>query len=85
MSLHISEVILAHQCHCYKTGLGLTVTMELLTAYGAEGEIEVDIYETISGKYIDITADIAIAEDGIGLVFKVDVEAEKFKKYIIAQ
>lgn len=59
--------------------------MELLIAYGAEEEIEVEIYETISGKYIDTSADIAIAEDGIGLVFKVDVEAKKFKKYIIAQ
>lgn len=56
--------------------------MDLLTAYGEDEEIEIEIYETISGRYIDTTADIAVVEDGLGLVFKVDVEAEKFRKYI---
>ena len=56
--------------------------MDLLTAYGEDEEIEIEIYETSSGRYIDTTADIAVVEDGLGLVFKVDVEAEKFRKYI---
>lgn len=56
--------------------------MELLKAYGDEEEIEIEIYETVSGKNIDTTADIAIVEDGLGLVFKIDVEADKFRKYI---
>lgn len=56
--------------------------MDLLTAYGEDEEIEIEIYETISGRYIDTTADIAVIEDGLGLVFKIDVEAEKFRKYI---
>lgn len=56
--------------------------MELLKAYGDEEEIEIEIYETVSGKYIDTTADIAVVEDGLGLVFKIDIEAEKFRKYI---
>ena len=59
--------------------------MDLLTAYGEDEEIEIEIYETISGRYIDTTADIAVVEDGLGLVFKVDVEAEKFRKYINKQ
>lgn len=59
--------------------------MDLLTAYGEDEEIEIEIYETISGRYIDTTADIAIAEDGLGLVFKIDVEAEKFRKFINKQ
>lgn len=56
--------------------------MELLKAYGDEEEIEIEIYETVSGKNIDTTADIAVVEDGLGLVFKIDVEAGKFRKYI---
>lgn len=59
--------------------------MDLLTAYGEDEEIEIEIYETISGRYIDTTADIAIVEDGLGLVFKIDVEAEKFRKFINKQ
>lgn len=59
--------------------------MDLLTAYGESEEIEIEIYETISGRYIDTTADIAVVEDGLGLVFKIDVEAEKFRKYINKQ
>ena len=59
--------------------------MDLLTAYGEDEEIEIEIYETISGRYIDTTADIAVVEDGLGLVFKIDVEAEKFRKYINKQ
>lgn len=59
--------------------------MDLLTAYGDDEEIEIEIYETISGRYIDTTADIAVVEDGLGLVFKIDVEAEKFRKYINKQ
>lgn len=59
--------------------------MDLLTAYGDDEEIEIEIYETISGRYIDTTADIAVVENGLGLVFKIDVEAEKFRKYINKQ
>ena len=59
--------------------------MDLLTAYSEDEEIEIEIYETISGRYIDTTADIAVVEDGLGLVFKIDVEAEKFRKYINKQ
>lgn len=59
--------------------------MDLLTAYSDDEEIEIEIYETISGRYIDTTADIGIVENGPGLVFKIDVEAEKFRKYINKQ
>lgn len=59
--------------------------MDLLTEYGDDEEIEIEIYETISGRYIDTTADIAVVEDGLGLVFKIAVKAEKFRKYINKQ
>jgi hypothetical protein len=59
--------------------------MPLLTACGEDEEIEIEIYETISGRYVDTTADIAVVEDGLGLVFKIDVEAEKFRKCINKQ
>ena len=59
--------------------------MDLLMAYSDDEEIEIEIYETISGRYIDTTADIAVVENGLGLVFKIDVEAEKFRKYINKQ
>ena len=59
--------------------------MDLLTAYDEDEEIEIEIYETISGRYIDTTADIGVVDEGLGLVFKIDVEAEKFRQYINTQ
>lgn len=43
---------------------------------------EIEVYETISGCYVDTTADIAIVEDTCGLVFRIDVEAEKLRKFL---
>lgn len=36
--------------------------IDLLMTYLDEDEIEIEIYETVSGKYIDTTADITIVE-----------------------
>ena len=45
--------------------------------FNNDEEIAIDIYETVTNKYIDTTADIAIDEDGVGPTFKINVEAEK--------
>lgn len=36
--------------------------INLLAAYPEDAEVEIEIYETASGKYIDTTADITISE-----------------------
>lgn len=56
--------------------------IDLLMHYSDDGEIEIEVYETISGYYVDTIADIAIAEDACGLVFRIDVEAEKLQKFL---
>ncbi len=54
--------------------------MELLAAYQGDDEVEIEIYETASDKYIDTTADITIAEHETAIpTLKIDVEAGKFK------
>lgn len=54
--------------------------IDLLMHYSDDDEIEV--YETISGYYVDTTADIALVEDACGPVFRIDVEAEKLRKFL---
>ena len=57
--------------------------MDLLRFYPDDDEIEIDIYETQSGKHIDTTADITIVdEDRFIPVLRIDVEAGKFKKLL---
>ena len=57
---------------------------KLLDIYDDDDEIEVEIYETMSGKYIDTTADITVSdtEPAFVPVLKVDVEAEKFRELL---
>ena len=55
--------------------------MDLLMAYQNDDEIE--IYETISGHYVDTTASVSIVEDGAFVpTLRVDVEAGKFKELL---
>lgn len=54
--------------------------MDLLMHYSDDDEIEV--YETIYGYYVDATAGIAIVEDAGGPVSRIDVESEKFRKFL---
>ena len=58
--------------------------MSLLSAYEDDDEIEIEIYETMSGKYVDTTANITISDDDLAFVpvLKIDVEAEKFRKFL---
>ena len=55
-----------------------TLIEYLMTCMDDE-EIEIEIRETSSGKYIDTTADITIVEDTCAPTLRIDVEAEKFK------
>jgi hypothetical protein len=56
--------------------------IELLKLYNDDDEIEVEVYETISGKFVDSTADITIAENAVVPTLRIDVEAEKFRKFL---
>lgn len=52
--------------------------LDYLQLFDDNDEIEIDIYETISKKYIDTTADVVIEDDSISPTFRIDVEAGKF-------
>ena len=57
---------------------------ELLNAYDNDDEIEIEIYETATGRYIDTTATVAFSDGDMVFVptLKIDVEAEKFRDLI---
>lgn len=58
--------------------------IDLLMLYDNDDEIEIEIYETRTGKYIDTTAAITVVEEDVFVpTLKIDVEADKFKKYLI--
>lgn len=55
--------------------------IDLLKLYNNDDEIEIEIYETGTGKYVDTTAAIQIVEeDAFVPTLRIDVEAGKFKK-----
>lgn len=57
--------------------------IDLLWAYDNEDEIEIEVYETSSGKHIDTTADITIVEDDVWVpTLRIYVEAGKFKSLL---
>ena len=57
--------------------------IDLLMTYDNDDEIEIEVYETISGKFVDSSCDIIISEENtIVPTLKVDVEAEKFRKFL---
>ena len=57
--------------------------IDLLMLYDNDDEVEIEIYETGTGKYVDTTAAIQIVEeDAFVPTLRIDVEAGKFKKYI---
>lgn len=54
--------------------------INLLMSYDESDEVEIEIYETASGQYIDTTAAISVVgEDTFVPTLRIDVEAEKFK------
>lgn len=53
--------------------------INLLAAYPEDAEVEIEIYETASGKYVDTTADITISERcSVVPILKIDADARKF-------
>lgn len=57
--------------------------MDMLTSYSNDDEIEIEVYETISGKYVDSSYAITVSEENASaLTLKVDVEAEKFRNFL---
>lgn len=58
--------------------------INLLMSCDESDEVEIEIYETVSGQYIDITAAISVVEEGTLVpTFRIDVEAEKFKDFLM--
>lgn len=57
--------------------------IDLLMTYSSDDEIEVEVYETISGEFVDSSGDIIISEENVLVpTLKVDVEGGKFKKFL---
>ena len=52
--------------------------LDYLDTFDYDDELEIDIYETISKRYIDTTSDVRIATEGINPTLVIDVEAGKF-------
>ena len=47
-----------------------------------DDEIEIKVYETISGKYVDTTAAVTIAEDEAVPTLRIEVEAGQFNNFL---
>ncbi len=47
-----------------------------------DDEIEIKVYETISGKYVDTTAAVTIAEDVAVPTLRIEVEAGQFNNFL---
>lgn len=57
--------------------------INFLTAYPKDAEVEIEIYETTSGRYVDTTADITITEsDSATPTLKIDADAGKFINFM---
>ncbi len=57
--------------------------IDLLMSYQNDDEIEIKIYETASGHYMDTTASISVVEnDAFVPTLRIDMEAGKFKELL---
>ena len=57
--------------------------INLLAAYPEDAEVEIEIYETASGRYVDTTADITIAESRSAVpTLRIDADARKFREVL---
>ena len=58
--------------------------IDLLNTYDNDDEIEIEVYETTTGKYIDTTAAVAFSDGDMVFVptLRIDVEAEKFRELL---
>ncbi len=56
--------------------------INLLMSYDGRDEVQIEIYETVSGQHIDTTAVISVVEDSdFAPILRIDVEAGKFKDF----
>ena len=52
--------------------------IDLLMTFENDDELEIEIYETVSGKYIDTTSAVTFVEEGtFAPTLRIDVEAGK--------
>lgn len=58
--------------------------IDYLYTFGNDEEIEIEIHETATGRFVDSTAAVAISDSefAIGPTLLIDVEAGKFKKFL---
>lgn len=58
--------------------------IEFLNVFDKDDEIEIEVYETETGSYVDTTAAVTVADiqTALGPVLQIDVEANKFKKFL---
>lgn len=56
--------------------------IDLLTEFNNDDEIEIEVYETASGKFVDVTGAVTFVDDAINPTLKIDMEAEKFRKFL---
>ena len=51
--------------------------LDYLQLFDNDDELEIEVYETISRKYIDTTADIVVDEEALVPTLRIDVEEGK--------
>lgn len=58
--------------------------IDYLYTFGNDEEIEIEIHETATGRFVDSTAAVVISESefAIGPTLQIDVEAGKFQKFL---
>ena len=56
--------------------------IDLLMLFEDDDEIEIEVYETTSTRYVDTTADISFVEDACGPVLWIDFKAESLRKFL---
>lgn len=58
--------------------------IDYLRNFDEDDEIEIEIHETVTGKYIDSTAAIAISENNLtfGPALQIDIEAALLRKFL---
>lgn len=56
--------------------------IDFLMTFDNDDELEIEVYETTTGKYVDTTAAITIVENAITPTLKIDVEADILKTFM---
>ena len=56
---------------------------EFLSVFAEDDEVEIEVYETGTGKYIDTTAAIVFSDirETLGPVLQIDVAANKLREF----